>query len=147
MVLHLVYVYAAIGLLAFMLFIAYMFQEQLVIEFEKTMCYGTCPVYKAKIYDSGRLEYEGLHFVKIVGHHNYTIPFDVVRSMLQKAKDIGFFEMKDKYDSIITDIPATIITIHHKGEKKRIYARHKVPDKLWKFLNEIHAEIMTSVGN
>ena len=32
---------------------------------QRTMCLGTCPVYKLTIYNDGRVEWEGSHYVKV----------------------------------------------------------------------------------
>ena len=48
----------------------------------------------------------------------------------KKAEAIDFFNMEDKYDGNITDIPSQIYFIAMHGKEKTIYARYKTPQEL-----------------
>ena len=89
-------------------------QEDLIISLDKTACFGTCPVYKIKIYNSGKATYEGLKHVKKIGLHNLTISEGEKNIILTNEKKIGFSKMKDEYTEKITDLPTTYIMIQNK---------------------------------
>ncbi len=76
--------------------------------FERTSCYGTCPVYKAKIYSDGSMVYTGRVFVEKVGTYKATVSPDLIIEMLGLMREVGFAKMLDVYDTAITDVPSTI---------------------------------------
>jgi len=41
--------------------------DTLVIQFERSSCYGNCPAYRLTIHGDGRIEYNGIRFVKQIG--------------------------------------------------------------------------------
>ncbi len=116
-----------------------------VIVFEKTPCYGTCPNYTASIYKSGLVVFEGKRFVDLIGEYKFNLGEDWVKLTINKSKDINFFEMEDRYDGNVTDLPSTYTTINWKGESKKIKARYEIPQGLKDFNLFIHNSIMKQV--
>lgn len=108
------------------------------IEIEKTMCFGTCPVYKATIFKDGQVSYDGKAYVKKVGKHNFRLSNDAMDNIHNEINKVNFFKLKDEYDEMITDVPTTIITVHKGLKKKRVFARANVPHKLQNIIKNIH---------
>jgi hypothetical protein len=102
-----------------------------VIAFEKTPCFGRCPVYKVKVYESGFAVYEGINFSEKLGLYSGNISKEKMERIYQSALEIGFFELEPEYDnSGVSDLPATITMINMNGKKQRIKARYNTPEKL-----------------
>jgi hypothetical protein len=56
---------------------------------------------------------------------------DGVRSALrQEAERRGFFELQDRYDSPVTDLPSTIIAVRANGHTKEVTGRVGTPQAL-----------------
>jgi hypothetical protein len=102
----------------------------MVIGLERTACFGRCPIYKVKIYDTGFITYEGINFVDNIGFYKSIVSQDIISSILLEANQINFFDLEDEYDGPVTDLPSTIITISSKGQTKRIKARYMAPQEL-----------------
>jgi hypothetical protein len=51
----------------------------------------------------------------------------------EKAKSINYFDLKDKYDGPITDLPSVITSVAINGYRKSITARYDVPAELKDF--------------
>jgi len=109
-------------------------RDSLLIGFEKTPCFGRCPVYKVKVYRSGFATYEGLNFTEKLGMYSANFSEDEIARIFKSAAEIGYFSLEDKYDNpMISDLPSTTSTLNTEDEKKRITARVNVPEKLKNF--------------
>lgn len=92
---------------------------------ERTMCFGTCPVYTLTIYADGKVEFSGEKFVNAVGQHVKKISQEKVASILTEADSINFFELNGTYDCFdSTDSPTAKITITKEGKTKQIVHYH-----------------------
>lgn len=113
-------------------------EDTLLLSFERTACYGRCPIYKIKAYKSGFTTFEGLNFTEKLGFFASRIELSELERLYEEAESIGYFEMKDKYDKEgVTDLPSVISMIDMHGKKKRIVARLDVPQQLQDFHQEI----------
>ncbi|MBT7896773.1 MAG: hypothetical protein HN564_07225 [Flavobacteriales bacterium] len=95
----------------------YEIQKKLIISLNKTACFGTCPVYKIKIYNNQSAIFEGIKFVEKEGSYNFKISKKEINTILKKAKKINFQKMEDEYTELITDLPTTYIMINNKQIK------------------------------
>jgi len=117
------------------------------ITLERTMCFGTCPVYTLTIYGDGRVEYEGKKFVKVTDMQKTTIPQDKVNQLIDEFEKAGYFSMKDSYESYeITDLPYAITSLTLNGKAKRIkhyYGDSSAP----KALSDLESKIDNAVNS
>ena len=95
----------------------YEIKKKLIISLNKTACFGTCPVYKIKIYNNQSAIFEGIKFVEKEGSYNFKISKKEINTILKKAKKINFQKMEDEYTELITDLPTTYIMINNKQIK------------------------------
>ena len=95
----------------------YEIQKKVIISLNKTACFGTCPVYKIKIYNNQSAIFEGVKFVEKEGSYNFKISKKEINTILKKAKKINFQKMEDEYTELITDLPTTYIMINNKQIK------------------------------
>lgn len=102
-------------------------QDTVVISFERTACFGKCPTFKADFYGDGKVLYHGMDNVENKGHFQGKVDTDQLEILYKKAEAIAFFQMNDKYDGNITDVPSQIYFIEMYGKKKKIFARYKTP--------------------
>lgn len=124
-------------IILFILFVFWLNHKKVFIEFEKTICFGFCPEYRLVIYENGEVEYNGKKNVKITGKRKYNLSkleFKKIKDQIQKA---DFYNLKNEYDAMITDLPSTIITINNK----RVRARYNIPKELKKLIDLIHSHI------
>ncbi|MDA9325289.1 DUF6438 domain-containing protein [Flavobacteriales bacterium] len=102
--------------------------NQLTISLEKTACFGTCPVFKIKIFKNGKGIFEGKKFVKKKGLIDFKLSQKEIQKILVKAENIKFPEMLDEYSEKITDLPTTYIQIKEKKIKDYFGAPKKLKD-------------------
>lgn len=97
-------------------------------------CYGTCPTYEIKIYNSGFAELKGTRFLDLIGNYTTTISQAKMRALIEKAKSIGYMNMEDVYDNeMITDLPETKTSIVIDGKRKAIRRRVNFPTEILSF--------------
>jgi len=108
-------------------------KKELIISLERTPCYGTCPIYKIKIFSDGSAFYHGERFVEKIGNYEFSVSKETLNYILKKADEIGFFELEDKYTANITDLPKTITFIKNGKHKKRVVDYYGAPKILKEF--------------
>jgi len=97
-------------------------------------CYGSCPIFEIKIYNSGFAELKGTRFVDLIGDYTTTISKEKMLALVEKAKSIGYQNMDDVYDNeMITDIPETNTSIVIDGKRKAIRRRVGFPNEILSF--------------
>ncbi|TYZ06015.1 hypothetical protein FY528_19830 [Hymenobacter lutimineralis] len=113
-----------------------------VLLFEKTPCFGPCPVYKATIYADGRVQYEGEQNVPLIGKHALRLPADTVTYIRRQAESMGFGSLRSAYSQNVTDLPSTYLTLRQPdGSLKEVRVEGGAPAELEKLLAYIHRHI------
>ncbi len=108
--------------------------DSLFASIKRGFCYGTCPVFEIKIYNSGYTTLEGTRNIDLIGNYSTTITADQMRALLEKAMTIGYMDMEDSYDnSMITDLPESTTSIVVNGKRKQVLKRHGFPKSLTEF--------------
>ena len=102
--------------------------KDLVITLERTVCYGTCPIYKLTLDGDGRVIYEGEEHVRVIGTSTTQISLRRVKKIVSEFYNVDYFSLKDDYlEWDITDMPGAITAITINGKTKTI--RHYHGDK------------------
>jgi Domain of unknown function (DUF6438) len=92
-------------------------------------CGGPCADYKVTIRNDGKVTYQGRSNVRQTGIKNISVPRANFDLLARKINEIGFFNLRDRYDGVevdgaamsITDLPTRIVTVLGKaGAKKTI---------------------------
>lgn len=117
-------------------------KDSLFLYYQKTPCFGTCPIFKMTIYQSGYAIYEGDNFVDMMGTFQARFSDEHMASISAVARHIGYFDMGERYDDpMVTDLPSTIVEmIDERGERKKVLNRYQGPAELqdlYKLINEI----------
>ena len=100
--------------------------KTLEISFERTGCYGTCPAYTIAIHGDGKVEYEGVKNVKMVGRREGNINNDDVQSLLSLFDKANFFSIGENVSqekcncTICTDMASAITDISVAGSKHTV---------------------------
>lgn len=117
---------------------SYMNNNKLLLHFKKTICFGTCPIYDALIFDDGTVIFEGKDYVKYIGTKQLNLSNNELNSIKNKINSINFFDLNSIYDDNITDLPSTYITYFDNNDVKTIKLRANVPKQLNELDNLIH---------
>lgn len=108
-------------------------QDSLFVYLERTPCYGQCPMYKFKIYNSGYAQYEGKRFVEKLGTYETRLSAAVLNEIKAKVKEINYFGFKDQYPKTASDFPSVKTAIIIDGKRKEIMNGTGAPSALREF--------------
>ena len=113
--------------------------DSLVIQFERTTCYGNCPAYRLTIYGDGRVEYNGLKFVKLAGPAQGRVGRVELKTLVEQLSKADFLKI-DQYTekscscTLCTDMPTAITEVKLKNKSHRVehyYGCRCAPKALW----------------
>src|ERR1043165_285581 len=65
--------------------------------FERTPCFGTCPVYRVSVTGSGTIRFEGIRNVDSIGVFNGQIDAAAVRKLARAFDDAKYFTLQTSY--------------------------------------------------
>ena len=94
--------------------------DQVDITFERTQCYGECPMYKVEIHGDGRVEYEGEDFVDVVGKLSYRISASEVTQLIASLRKKDIWSLRSVYAAGYTDLPSQIVTVRMGGQTHQV---------------------------
>ena len=95
-------------------------QEPIRITLSRTPCFGNCPVYTVSMSEDGAVRYEGVQGVRVSGARTWKIAPEAVHALAADMVKAGFFEMKDEYTALITDLPTITTTLTRGSRTKTI---------------------------
>ena len=104
--------------------------DSLLVSFEQSGCFGTCPIHKMYIYQNGSATYTGIRHTKLTGEFSGNFSSKEIDAIFSKAKELSFYETKKEYTSPITDLPTTKIYIHNGNNKHRVTAYADYPESI-----------------
>jgi len=95
-------------------------QMGVVITLERTACYGTCPIYTLKIFEDGKVVYNGQDFVSVKGEQSSSITADQLKELVVDFQNADYFNLPDKYTAPVMDMPTTITSFSLDGKTKTV---------------------------
>jgi len=117
----------------------------LIIEYERTECSGTCPVYTIKIYENGVAFLDARKNLDYIGLYHGRITQNELLKLKSSFDACHFFELNDSYESLMLDLPTKYITYTFNGKNKKVKAYYNIPKNLKRLINELDL-IVTSVN-
>ena len=107
----------------------------LVAAFEKTACFGKCPVYQVKFYSDGKVTWYGRMNVERQGWYTAQVLPDVLKRIKAKANELNYFDLEAKYptDLQVADLPSTITYVRIGDMEKQVVNTHDAPENLLAF--------------
>lgn len=110
-----------------------------LITMEKTVCFGTCPVYQIRIYNNGLAEYSGEMHVRKIGQYRRQLPSETISELIRSFERADFYALKDEYVADVTDLPTTYLTFQHNGKFKKVKDLIDAPQQLIDLENQVAA--------
>jgi hypothetical protein len=102
-----------------------------MLYYSRGACYGMCPIFEFTVMKDGRAVYIGKNHVDRIGRFQAVIKHSDIAPVLQKANEIGYFELNAVYDNEgVQDLPNIITGIAHNGKLHLVRNRYKGPTAL-----------------
>jgi len=105
--------------------------------FEKTACFGSCPIYTLTFYTNGIVEMDGKRFVDKLGIHELALTKSEYKSVVKSLEDLDFCNLQPIYGQGIADLPSTVITYQCNGDSKTVKAVMNYPESILLFAMNI----------
>lgn len=108
-----------------------------VAGYEKTACYGTCPVYKVAIHKDGKAIWDGVANTEKMGKWEASVNEKMLKAIKDAAFEKGYFDLYNKYpyDAEIADATKTITYVRVGDMIKSVANTVGGPDNLVEFEN------------
>ena len=110
--------------------------EMPVLFLEKSACYGQCPVYRAEIFPSGKMIFQGTAYTKIKGIYCGNIDKKDISKLIDAFNKQNYFSFNEVYRSRAKDLPTTTTGFYYEGKQKTVRDYDKAPPDL-KFLEKM----------
>lgn len=107
----------------------------LLASIERTPCFGRCPTYKIKIFQSGYVVYDGKQNVTHLGLFETRLPKEQVQQVKEYIVANRIYDLNDEYTNPrIADFPSVITEVNLDGKYKRIVnTEPRAPESLKAF--------------
>lgn len=107
------------------------------ITIEEYACEGVCPVYTLTFFSNGSAKYNGIMNVIKEGEHVLEFSNEEINSLFDSVSKINFSELNNTYNSLIVDLPVTVIKY---GEKRiEINDIRLAPESLKALISQLQA--------
>ncbi len=111
------------------------------IVYRGSACYGQCPVFNMKISSNGEIVYNGISNTKLVGSNTTTISQKQLKELVSMLETGNFFNLNDKYDIDVTDLPYTSIELKINDKTKSVTFRISPPKEIKAFVKSLDSLI------
>lgn len=104
-----------------------------LLMFQKTGCYGSCPVFEVRVHSDQEVEWLGKRHVERLGMYRAFVSKEWIEETVRHAQEQGFFNFSARYpddNSVIEDIPHTITTVQRGAVRHTIDNGGNAPLKL-----------------
>ena len=88
-----------------------------LVTLERTVCNGSCPVYRLAVYADGSVEYYGEFHVKLQGPHTAKLSPEKLSALTAAFEKADYFHLADSYEHYGATCMPTVITSY--GDDKR----------------------------
>ena len=117
--------------------------DNILLEMEKTPCYGQCPVYKIQIDSRGNGRFKGIEHTDYQGTYSFRLNKTELEQLKSSFESTGFFDLEDKYFDFVSDLPTTYLTYNLEGRIKRIMDYHGAPQKLKDLEKQVESLVLS----
>lgn len=98
-------------------------KDDFEIRLERTACYGWCPIYTVVVHGDGTVDYTGTKYVGLVGEAHTKVSRDIVEDLVDRLQDLEFWQMRDRYDDLASDIPSAVVSLRIGDRSKEVVNR------------------------
>lgn len=115
---------------------------EVLVQLERTACFGACPVYAVTVLTDGTTRYTGEQHVKVTEPVEVKLEPAVLEKLKARFESSEFLKWGDYQRTPVTDMPTVVLT--YKGHTVRHYlGDDKAPPALTALEDEVDAIIGT----
>jgi hypothetical protein len=110
---------------------------EILVEYRKGPCFGTCPVSVTTVYENRMVGFDGQRYTHRTGYFFRALngrEWKAVRRLVERADWWGYPE---RFDSDIADLPTYTLTVYLDGRSRTITGKEGFPDVLQQLMAEL----------
>jgi hypothetical protein len=107
-----------------------------VAGFEKTPCFGKCPVYTVQFFSNGKVTWLGRMNVERMGAYEAFVTEGTLKSIRDRAFELNYLDLYNEYPhqgKRVADLPSTITFLRVSDIEKQVVNTHDAPHNLKQF--------------
>ncbi len=120
-------------------------KPDIFLTYERSYCFGMCPVFKSEIMHDGTVNYEGINFVDNMGNHSAVISTSDLDLIKVKLEEINYFDLDSIYNNLnVMDMPSVTTSVYWDGNAQKVFDRFEAPKELrtlYSLLDEIYGRL------
>jgi Domain of unknown function (DUF6438) len=106
-------------------------EDVLTMYYERTPCFGMCPIFKLEVFESGKARFEGKNYTELIGIYSSQFTQQEMDKIMALADRIGFFQFQEKYDNpAIQDFPTITVALYKEEKLKYVVNKYRGPKEL-----------------
>jgi len=117
--------------------------DQLLMQMEKTPCYGACPVYTISIDQAGNGLLEGLENTEYTGLFSFRLSKRQLNNLDAAFSQADFFALEDKYHAFVSDLPTIHLFYNKDGKEKKVMDYYGAPQELKDLEKKIESLVLS----
>jgi hypothetical protein len=115
------------------------------IHFQRTACFGACPIYTLTINGEGLAEFHGERFTDKIGRYQKQLSREDTKALFELLNSADWTTFEDEYPTKVTDLPGILFKYNYKKVSKQIVIYGEHPEQLDVF-SEYLSKIAESDG-
>ncbi len=112
------------------------------ITYNRTGCYGTCPIYELTIDGKGNAVFVGERFTDKLGTWEKSLNKNTYQNLFKSFEEVRWGDLDAEYPAYVSDVPSTVFQYKNKKLEKQVIVTGEHPvelDELSALLNAIVA--------
>jgi len=90
--------------------------SDLIVRFDRSMCFGFCPAYSATLYGDGTIVFNGIAHTRVLGYKIGSSEEHKIRELLLELENANFYSEKSYTSYLVTDMPSAGISVSFQGK-------------------------------
>lgn len=106
-----------------------------VAGYQKTACFGKCPVYQVKFYSDGKVTWYGQMNVERQGWYEAKVSEKTLKDIRDKSHELKYWDLSGKYptEMRVADLPSTVTFVRAGDMEKTVVDTYQGPAELKQF--------------
>ena len=111
---------------------------EIVLSFEQTACFGSCPVHKMVIQGDGSATYFAERNTSLEGNFRGSFSRTEIDAIFSTLDSLSFFSADAEYTAPVTDMPTTIMYVNTGQQKHQVIAYYGYPENVQKAIQYLY---------
>jgi hypothetical protein len=90
------------------------------IYYERTACFGNCPIFSFTLEHNGEATYVGNRFVQNIGTFSHTFSEEEVKNIFSQFEKGNWESFAEHYPTNYSDLPGKILGFYYKKNNKKV---------------------------